>query len=554
MAHFQMCPPEPQPKKTTPKPTKKRKRKETCINEDYDICDTKESEENSSSFLSVAKSAMRELLRLVSTTEESLWTRHLNKVVGFTLDRQMYVNLNSTFSKLISPNRREESSKEELIVRSSGKNLVELILDSEEWAKLFPTIVSNAKTVKVFNAGSPENRNGALQAMVGEVHILSPLVPSREFYFIRYCRQFSNNDWVIVDVSGDFLFDRANIRNPAYKLPSGCLIREMPNGKSKVTWVEHVMVNEMSQQHMLYKDLIQEYNPFGAKIWLYALQRMCEKNHCSSIEYTPKHDNDREIRSKEGRKSVMDLSNRMIRSFCKDLNRANMNHILTHHTNEYKIHLTQEIYNPNKFRLKCRSNANGVVVTAIGSVRLHFAPQTVFHFLSDERRRQEWDSLVGEREMHEVAYISIGEIQSYNRISILEIYDDDNDDDNDDDDGDDDDEKEDDDNKNNNKNVQIFQEVCIDPVGAYVVYAPINTRHMHRILNEENSSDLEILPWGFMISKDGHFDADDTLLTFSFKVLVSAEASLGVTMQRLTSIFTTTIEKIQHALDYEDDD
>ncbi|CAJ2637636.1 unnamed protein product [Trifolium pratense] len=399
MAHFQMCPPEPQPKKTTPKPTKKRKRKETCINEDYDICDTKESEENSSSFLSVAKSAMRELLRLVSTTEESLWTRHLNKVVGFTLDRQRYVNLNSTFSKLISPNRREESSKEEMIVRSSGKNLVESILDSEEWAKLFPTIVSNAKTVKVFNAGSPENRNGALQAMVGEVHILSPLVPSREFYFIRYCRQFSNNDWVIVDVSGDFLFDRANIRNPAYKLPSGCLIREMPNGKSK------------------------------------------------------------------------------------------------------------------------------------------------------------WDSLVGEREMHEVAYISIGEIQSYNRISILEIYDDDNDDDNDDDDGDDDDdEKEDDDNKNNNKNVQIFQEVCIDPVGAYVVYAPINTRHMHRILNEENSSDLEILPWGFMISKDGHFDADDTLLTFSFKVLVSAEASLGVTIERLTSIFTTTIEKIQHALDYEDDD
>jgi homeobox-leucine zipper protein len=70
--------------------------------------------------------------------------------------------------------------------------------------------------------------------MVGEMHILSPLVPPREFYFIRYCRQFSDMDWVIVDVSGDFLFERANVRNPAYKLPSGCLIREMPDGKSKV--------------------------------------------------------------------------------------------------------------------------------------------------------------------------------------------------------------------------------------------------------------------------------------------------------------------------------
>ncbi|GAU50957.1 hypothetical protein TSUD_411450, partial [Trifolium subterraneum] len=203
MAHFQMCPPETQVKKTTTKRANKRKHEEACvIYEEYDIGDLKESEENQSPFLSVAKRAMREVLRLMSTTNESLWTtNHSNEAVGAILDPQMYMNLNSTFSKLISPNRRVESSKEELIVRSSGKHLVELILDSEKWAKSFPTIVSNAKTVHVFNAGAPENRNGALQAMVGEMHILSPLLPSREFYFIRYCRQFSNNDWVIVDVS-----------------------------------------------------------------------------------------------------------------------------------------------------------------------------------------------------------------------------------------------------------------------------------------------------------------------------------------------------------------
>ncbi|KAK2449052.1 homeobox-leucine zipper protein HDG11 [Trifolium repens] len=504
---------------------------------------------------------MREILRLVSITDKSLWRNNINEEVGFILDQKRYMNLNSLFSKLISSDRREESSKAELIVRSSGKHLVELILESEKWAKLFPTIVSNARTVKVFNAGAPGNRNGALQAMVGEVHILSPLVPPREFYFIRYCRQFSDMDWVIVDVSGDFLFERANVRNPAYKLPSGCLIREMPDGKSKVTWVEHVMVNEMSQELMLYKDLTYKYNPFGAKLWLYALQRMCAKNYFSSIEYFPKHENDREIRSKEVRKSVMNLSNRMIQSFCKDLNRAKMNHILTHDTNEYKIHLTSKITNPNAIRLKCCSNSNGMVVTAMGSVRLHVPPQTIFHFLSDERRRPEWDSLVGEREVHEVAYISIGEreIQSYNRISILEMY---NDDDDGDDDDNDEEEEEDDD---NNNNVQIFQEVCIDPVGAYVVYTPVSRRNMHKILNEENSSDFGILPWGFMISKDGHVDVDVTsesdhhrkkgsLVTFSIQVLVPAEAPLGVTMERLNSIFTTTIEKIQNALDCEHDD
>jgi hypothetical protein len=77
----------------------------------------------------------------------------------------------------------------------------------------------------------------------------------------------------------------------------------------------------------------------------------------------------------------------MIQSFCKDLNRAKMNHILTHDTNEYNIHLTSEITNPNAIRLKCRSNSNGIVVTATGSVRLHIPPETIFHFLSDEKRR-----------------------------------------------------------------------------------------------------------------------------------------------------------------------
>jgi hypothetical protein len=40
-----------------------------------------------------------------------------------------------------------------------------ILFFQEKLAKLFPTIVSNARTVKVFNAGAPGNRNGALQAV-----------------------------------------------------------------------------------------------------------------------------------------------------------------------------------------------------------------------------------------------------------------------------------------------------------------------------------------------------------------------------------------------------
>ncbi|WJX28092.1 hypothetical protein P8452_16850 [Trifolium repens] len=154
-----------------------------------------------------------------------------------------------------------------------------------------------------------------------------------------------------------------------------------------------------------------------------------------------------------------------------------------------------------------------------------------------------------------IVIASNNHVEIHSFVDVNQIYNDN--------DGADDDEEEDDD--DNNNNVQIFQEVCIDHVGAYVLYAPIATRNMHKILNEENSSDFGILRWGFMISRDGHLDADVTsgsdhhrqkgsLLTLSFQVSVPVEAQLGVTMERLNSIFTITIGKIQTALDCDDDD
>lgn len=72
--------------------------------------------------------------------------------------------------------------------------------------------------------------------MYGELQVLSPLVPTREFYFLRYCQQIEQGSWAIVDVSYDFPRDilQFAIQNPSHRLPSGCLIQDMPNGYSKV--------------------------------------------------------------------------------------------------------------------------------------------------------------------------------------------------------------------------------------------------------------------------------------------------------------------------------
>ena len=71
--------------------------------------------------------------------------------------------------------------------------------------------------------------------MYGELALLSPLVPTREFYFLRYCQQIEQGSWAIVDVSYDFPQDHQFAPQfRSHRFPSGCLIQDMPNGYSKV--------------------------------------------------------------------------------------------------------------------------------------------------------------------------------------------------------------------------------------------------------------------------------------------------------------------------------
>jgi hypothetical protein len=72
---------------------------------------------------------------------------------------------------------------------------------------------------------------GILQMSV-EFQVPSPLVPTRESYFVRYCKQNADGSWVVVDVSLDSLRPSSVLK--CRRRPSGCLIQEMPNGYSKV--------------------------------------------------------------------------------------------------------------------------------------------------------------------------------------------------------------------------------------------------------------------------------------------------------------------------------
>jgi len=71
--------------------------------------------------------------------------------------------------------------------------------------------------------------------MFAELQMLTPMVPTREVYFVRYCKQLSGEKWAIVDVSIDKVED--NIDKSLVKCrkrPSGCIIEDKSNGHCRV--------------------------------------------------------------------------------------------------------------------------------------------------------------------------------------------------------------------------------------------------------------------------------------------------------------------------------
>lgn len=76
--------------------------------------------------------------------------------------------------------------------------------------------------------------------MTAEYQVPSPLVPTREYYFVRYCKQHADGTWAVVDVSLDNL--RPSMMSRSRRRPSGCLIQELPNGYSKVNLLVQVLV------------------------------------------------------------------------------------------------------------------------------------------------------------------------------------------------------------------------------------------------------------------------------------------------------------------------
>ncbi|WVZ25792.1 hypothetical protein V8G54_004336 [Vigna mungo] len=481
--------------------------------------------------LKIANNAMEELMKLLSMNEP-FWFRSLVDE-RFVLQRDCYQRIFQRSNSLNGPHARVESSKDSRVVKMSGTELVEMFLNSDKWVDLFPTIVKKAETIEVLESGSLGNRNGALQLMNAEMHILSPLVPTREFRFLRYCKQIEAGVWTIGDVSIDSSTHKISNVSSSRRLPSGLLIQEIADGLCRVSWVEHVEVDDKIQIHHLFRDLICGNNAYGAERWILALERMCERIASASAETIPSCDVGGVIRSPDSRRNILRLTRRMVKSFCESLCMKD---------NTSFPHLTR--MNNGAIRVAIRVNMNelgepkGMVLSAATSFWLPISPQDIFDYLIDDRKRAKWDVLCSGNAGHEIQRITTGSNPG-NCVSIMRPF------------------------IPKENNIVILQESYVDALGCMMLYAPFDMKALNYVMNGEDTSLFPILPSGFTISRDAKPDvpavqsgevgkSGGSLVTLMFQILASSPSRMSMVdiefVSNVNALVTSTIENIKDAL------
>ncbi|CAL1406975.1 unnamed protein product [Linum trigynum] len=481
----------------------------------------------------LAVAAMEEMVRMAQIGEP-LWIVDGSNLV---LNDDEY---HRTFPRGIGPKPsglKCEASRETAVVIMSHVSLVEYLMDANQWSGLFSGIISRAMTLEVLSTGVAGNYDGALQVMTAEFQLPTPLVPTRESYFARYCKQHADGMWAVVDVSLDDLRP-SPVAARCRRRPSGCLIQEMPNGYSKVTWIEHVEVDNRGV-HDLYQQIVDCGHAFGAKRWVATLDRQCERLASAMATNIPTNDVG-VITNLEGRKSMMKLAERMVVSFCAGVS-ASTAHTWTTLSgtgaDDVRVMTRKSVDDPGR--------PPGIVLSAATSFWLPVPPKRVFDFLRDENTRSEWDILSNGGVVQEMAHIANGR-DTGNCVSLLRV------------------------NSANSSqgNMLILQESCTDPTASLVIYAPVDIVAMNVVLNGGDPDYVALLPSGFAIlpygtSAGGGSESDGvagggggggSLLTVAFQILVdsvpTAKLSLG-SVATVNNLIACTVERIKAALSCE---
>uniref|UniRef100_A0A0D9V5Y2 Homeobox domain-containing protein n=1 Tax=Leersia perrieri TaxID=77586 RepID=A0A0D9V5Y2_9ORYZ len=277
-------------------------------------------QEDKPRILELAGRALDEMVAMCSSGEP-LWVRGVETGRDI-LNYDEYVRL-FRFEDGGSGDRMDgwsvEASRECGVVYLDATQLVRAFMDVNQWKELFPSMISKAATLDVINKGEDDGRDGIVQLMYAELQMLTPMVPTREFYFARYCKKLAAERWAIVDVSFNKSETDIDATSPVmcWKNPSGCVIEEQTNGHCKLTWVEHTRCRRCTVPPV-YRAVTASGVAFGARPWVAALQLHCERMVFAVATNVPTRDSNG-VSTLAGRRSVLRLAHRMTSSLCRSI-------------------------------------------------------------------------------------------------------------------------------------------------------------------------------------------------------------------------------------------
>ncbi|KAI5055062.1 hypothetical protein GOP47_0030207 [Adiantum capillus-veneris] len=491
----------------------------------------------------LAVSAMEELAQIAQAVEP-LWMLDLNST-SEVLDRREYQR---QFKNIIGPaisGTTAEATRETDVVMIDARSVIETFMEVDLWAQMFSSIVARAWKVEALSSGPIDPFDGAMQVVYAELQLPTPFVPTRDAYFLRYSKRV-DHQWLVVDVCIDSL--RANPPPSLLKCrkrPSGCVLEETTNGYSKITWVEHVEVDNAGV-HPIYQSLVNSGIGFGAQLWVATLQRQC-KRIASLLANRNFGSKDTVLANNEGRLSVLKLAERMTNNFCAGVSAASKHSWITlsgSGTEDFKVVIRESIDDPGR--------PPGIVLSAATSLRLPVSPARLFHFLCDHSRRTEWDILSNMGVVEETVYVSKGDSFG-NSVSLLKVNS----------------------VSSNPSNSLILQDCCSDKSCFLVVYALVDMDAMKAVLNGGDPDVVTLLPSGFAILPDRTASSQSvnhlrngshqkishmigsvenpsaSLLTMAFQILVDHELSAKLSLESVATInnlISSTIMRIKRAL------
>ncbi|KAL0823805.1 hypothetical protein Bca101_047482 [Brassica carinata] len=464
-----------------------------------------------------------EELKQLFLTDEALWV--MSSIDGtYVIDQESYEKFSHPIKHFRNLSARVESSKDVTVVPIEATSLIDMFLDLEKWKMLFPTIVNKAKTIHTLRSELPIKENcNVLQMIWEQLHILSPLVPPREFMIVRCCQQIGEGLWIIADVS-QHIVNSDHVSPSCYKRPSGCLIRSLPNAHTEVSWIEHVEVDHTADTHRMYRELVSGGSGYGARRWIVTLERMCERMALSTILIMPATDWSETIPTMEGRRSVMKLGERMVKIFNEMLIMSG------------KVEFPQQ--SKCGVRISIRMNMKpgqlpGLVASAASCLSIPLTPLQVFNSLRSNDTRHQWDVLCHGNAITETARIFTGS-SGTNYINLLQptppwdigqnMV------------------------QEPHKTMMVLQECYMDALGGMIVYSPLDMATMSIAASGEvDPLNIPILPSGFTISSDNN---RGTVLMLAFQILISDENSKTRNVSenaadRVSRLISQTVQSIK---------